>query len=453
MGRVDQMLRDDGNDATGAGLLAREMQWLDAVIMFRLNPDRVDGFPVPPSILDGGGSYAALLRRLRLDAAERLVLILALAPYLAPEQLDPFLLRNEATGRPFSEFGGLSGQVHAGFLPTAQTALYLLAGHDLDARLRHQRLFTADGRLVADGLIDLDRREALEPPLAAILRPGIAWQERLLGGNEAEPAAGPGFPATRITTPLGWEDLVLDDRTRRQVETVRAWIRHAGTLMRDPDLSRRLKPGYRCLFHGPPGTGKTLTACLLGKAHDLPVYRVDLSRVVSKWVGETEKNLAALFDQAQHRDWILFFDEAEALFGKRTESQSANDRSANQQISYLLQRLEDFPGLTILATNNRAHMDEAFSRRFQSVVHFPMPDADARLRLWRETFRTGAVGLADDVDFARLAARHDLTGGAIANILRHACLTALDRALPVIQAADLAQGIREEMQKEGRFLS
>ena len=216
-------------------------------------------------------------------------------------------------------------------------------------------------------------------------------------------------------------------------------------------MARRLKPGYRCLFHGEPGTGKTLTACLLGQRHGLPVYRIDISRVVSKWIGETEKNLAALFDEAQERDWILFFDEADALFGRRTESGSANDRSANQQIAYLLQRLESYPGIAILATNQQGHLDEAFSRRFQASVRFGMPDAAGRLRLWQDSF--AGLPLAPDVAFDSLAERHELTGGAIINVLRYAALMAARRRPAQVQAGDLAEGVRQELRKDGRNLA
>ncbi|MBB6250758.1 ATP-binding protein [Nitrospirillum iridis] len=436
--------------ATG---LARELDWLQAIIQHRFNPATAqDALPPPPPLKAGDGPYAAVCATLGLVAEERLILILALTPQVAPEQLDPFLLRNQATGRPFTEFGGLTGQVHAGFLPTAETALFLLAGRELELRLHHRRLLAPDGRLAASGLIELDLlRQGDEPPLSAALRPGAAWLERLLSGDGTEPRPTPGFPATPVTTALSWEDLVLDPKTLRQIGTIQAWLRHAPRLMKDPALARRLKPGYRCLFHGPPGTGKTLTACLLGKMNGRPVYRVDLSRVVSKWIGETEKNLASLFDQAQHRDWILFFDEAESLFSKRTETRSSNDRSANQQVAYLLQRLEDFPGLAILATNHRSHMDEAFDRRFQSSILFPTPDADARQRLWQDSLRNDFFRLAEDVDLVRLAADHVLTGGAITNVLRHVCLVAAERPEPVVTSADLSRAIREELQKEGRY--
>ncbi|MGS0743283.1 AAA family ATPase, partial [Glaciimonas sp. GG7] len=225
------------------------------------------------------------------------------------------------------------------------------------------------------------------------------------------------------------------------------------TLMQGWGLAHRVKPGYRCLFHGAPGTGKTMTACLLGKQHDIPVYRVDLSRIASKWIGETEKNLATLFDRAQQHNWILFFDEAEALFGKRTESHTANDRSANQQIAYLLQRLEDFPGMVILSTNQRSHMDEAFSRRFQSTILFPIPDVASRLKLWEKIFRTEHIALAENINFEVLAEQYPLAGGAIINVLRYACLRAVVRKPAVIELADIMGGIKQESQKAGRYLT
>ncbi|WP_448205620.1 ATP-binding protein [Azospirillum sp. sgz302134] len=444
-----------GHEAN-ARFIDRELAWLRTVIEVRFSGDEAVAngeLPDPPA-LDGGaeGAYADGLRALGLDTAERLVVVLAMTPHLAPDHLDPFLLRNQSTDRRFSEFGGVIGETHMGFLPTAETAMFLLAGRSRVRRLAFRHLFAPTHRLVVDGMLHLDAEHPDEPPLAALLRPSAVFLERLLSGEECDPPPRPDFPAQRITTTLEWDDLVLDPLTLRQVGMVESWLRHSHTLMQEWKLSRRLKPGYRCLFHGPPGTGKTLTACLLGKMHGLPVYRVDLSRIVSKWIGETEKNLGTLFDQAQHRKWLLFFDEAESLFGKRTESRSSNDRSANQQISYLLQRLEDFPGLAVLATNHRSHMDEAFSRRFQSSILFGMPDPAARLRLWRETFRNDAFVLAPDVDFYRLAGDYELSGGNIVNVLRYASLLAVERRPPVIRANDLILGIREELQKEGRYL-
>lgn len=166
--------------------------------------------------------------------------------------------------------------------------------------------------------------------------------------------------AQRITTPVEGDGSTLEPQILSKIE--------------DLSNSRRLKPGFRALFDGPSGTdNKTLAAALLGKGAGLPVFRVDLSKALPEWTEETEQSLAGLFAQAELQGWILFFDEADLLFDKRTESRNANDRTANQQIAYLLQRIEDFPGIVILGADLGSHLDEAFARRFQEVLHFPVP--------------------------------------------------------------------------------
>lgn len=441
-----------------ARVLDRELAWLKAAMDARFaayhRGDARSDPPLPPSLARARGAYAETLRRLDLAASTpaRLLLALALAPHVQPALLDPFLLQNRATKRRFTEFGGVLGQAHAGVLPTLQTALFLLAGTDRRARLLLEPLLPPNHPLLRHDILAVERREPEEPPSAAALRLTPAGLHALTEGGIYAPPPGAEFPASPLSTPLAWEDLVLDRATAAQVELISTWIAQADTLMQDWGLARRLKPGFRCLFHGGPGTGKTVTAGLLGKRHGVPVYRVDISQVVSKWIGETEKNLATLFDRAADRDWILFFDEADALFGKRTDAGSANDRAANQQIAYLLQRLEDHPGVAILATNQHDHLDEAFARRFQIAIHFPMPGPAARERLWRETFAGDGFALAEDVDFARLAGAHELAGGAIVNVLRYAALMAVRRRPPVIHAHDLIDGIRRERRKEGRYV-
>jgi SpoVK/Ycf46/Vps4 family AAA+-type ATPase len=181
----------------------------------------------------------------------------------------------------------------------------------------------------------------------------------------------------------------------------------------------------------------------------MDVYRIDLSMVVSKYIGETEKNLAGVFDMAENKHWILFFDEADALFGKRTNTSDAHDRHANQEVSYLLQRIEDFPGLVILATNFKSNIDEAFARRFQLTVNFQKPDYEQRLRLWKNAF-TPPCELAAEVNLEKLAYEHELTGAAIMNVLRYCSLRALERNATLITLPDILLGIRKEMQKEGK---
>ncbi len=184
----------------------------------------------------------------------------------------------------------------------------------------------------------------------------------------------PKISAGLLSTKMEWGDLVLPDRVFKQLNQIETWILKRERLVRKRGVGKNLRSGFKVLFHGPPGTGKVLTAALLGKKSGREVYRIDLSQIVSKYIGETEKNLASLFDRAENKDWILFFDEADALFGKRTSVKDAHDRYANQEVSYLLQRIEDYPGLVILSANLRNNIDEAFLRRFQLIIHFPMPD-------------------------------------------------------------------------------
>jgi SpoVK/Ycf46/Vps4 family AAA+-type ATPase len=168
---------------------------------------------------------------------------------------------------------------------------------------------------------------------------------------------------------------------------------------------------------------------------------------VSKYIGETEKNLAAVLDRAEQRQWLLVFDEADALFGKRSETRDAHDRYANQEIAYLLQRLETFQGVVILATNLPANLDGAFLRRFESVVYFPLPGPEQRLRLWREAFSPLAQL---EVDLEALAERYELSGGLILNVVRRVSLQAIARGNNEILEAHLLRAIRRELEKEGK---
>jgi SpoVK/Ycf46/Vps4 family AAA+-type ATPase len=173
--------------------------------------------------------------------------------------------------------------------------------------------------------------------------------------------------------------------------------------------------------------------------------------IVSKYIGETEKNLGKVFDVASYKNWILFFDEADALFGKRTSSATSNDRHANQQTGYLLQRIEDFPGTVILATNLKANMDEAFTRRFQTMINFTMPSTNQRLQLWQNAFN-GVCELEPDVDLDKIAQDHELAGGAIINVLRYCALNAISSNKKHIEHDDLMTGIKREFRKDNRTI-
>lgn len=428
-----------------------DLGWLARVLQRRLDcyfanppsqpplPGEMPG-PVPKTPLS---PYAAFVAKHRLTPAQRLILILSLAPLLRPQLLDVLWARNETTQRGFSEFGGIQGAGQ--FIPTGETACFLLAGDHLAGRLQAMQLLAGDGLASGEVLLPLVPQGG-ESLLSAPLRPAPAVLALIgLPSGEAEES----LPAQRVTTGLNWSDLVLPPPTLAQLEEVRDWLVHGDTLLHSWGMHSRLRPGYTCLFHGPPGTGKTLSACLLGKLCQREVHRVDLSMVVSKYIGETEKNLSRVFDLAERRGWILFFDEADALFGQRTRVDSAHDRYANQEVSYLLQRIEDFPGVVILSSNMRGNIDEAFMRRFQSVINFPMPQAPERYRLWTEALPTQLTP-EHELDFPSLAERHDISGGTIMNVIRYAALRSLVRGDRHLLAEDVDDGLRRELLKEGR---
>jgi SpoVK/Ycf46/Vps4 family AAA+-type ATPase len=274
--------------------------------------------------------------------------------------------------------------------------------------------------------------------------------EKITLGKITPPAFSTDFPASRITTLQTWEDLILPNSTSLQIQDILTWLKYKEALLDGLGMSRKLKPGYRALFYGPPGTGKTLSANLLGKYTNKVIYRVDLSSVVSKYIGETEKNLANLFKRAENKDWILFFDEADALFGRRTLVQNSHDGYANQKVAYLLQRIETYQGLIILASNFKSNLDEAFLRRFQSIIHFPMPRMQERLCLWENAF-PDKLSFDTDVDLKQLAQKYELTGADIMNIVQYVCLNVLAKESYIISYEGIIEGIKMEFMKSGKL--
>jgi SpoVK/Ycf46/Vps4 family AAA+-type ATPase len=220
--------------------------------------------------------------------------------------------------------------------------------------------------------------------------------------------------------------VVLPDTTLASVRELISRARHRHRVLHDWGFERKLAKGLglSALFSGPPGTGKTMIAGIIARELALELYQIDLSRVVSKYVGETEKNLSEVFEAADWGNVLLLFDEADALFSKRTDVKSSNDRFSNMEINYLLQRLERFEGVSILTTNLEGSIDQAFKRRLSFRVSFPMPDASEREVLWRRMVPKEAH-LAEPLDFAELAQRYEFTGGNIRNgMLRAAFLAA-----------------------------
>jgi len=256
--------------------------------------------------------------------------------------------------------------------------------------------------------------------------------------------------ARHIEPAVSWSDLVLPPDTATQLEELCARVRLRSTVLHDWGFAQKLPRGRGtgALFTGPPGTGKTTAAEVVAGELGLDLFSIDLSAVVSKYIGETEKNLEQIFSAAAEADAILLFDEADALFGKRSEVHDAHDRYANIETSFLLQRMEQYEGVAILATNLRHNLDEAFLRRLQFVVDFPFPNEAQRAGIWRVSFPPGAPR-ADDVDVVQLAREFRLSGGGIKNAVLHAAYLAATCGDPIDMAV-LRRAVWREFQKMGR---
>ncbi|MGB0522378.1 MAG: ATP-binding protein [Flammeovirgaceae bacterium] len=400
---------------------------------------------IPLPILAEHSPYTQLINRYQFNLIERACIILALLPHIKPQLLDIFFTENALYNRTFTQFGGYKGIAHKGFLPTGETAAFIFASEDLEKRKQVIDLFSPLHAFNQNRILKLGEAPDHEPALSGPLLISPEYLSLITIGKAYEPPYSSKFPAKKLTSALDWEDLIIPQKIRIELEHLLNWLKLEKTLMHGHDLVKRLRPGYRAMFYGEPGTGKTLAVTLLGKATGRSVYRVDLSQLVSKYIGETEKNLANVFDMAEGKNWILFFDEGDVLFGKRTETRDSNDKHANQQTAYLLQRIESFTGLFILATNRRIDIDSAFSRRFESIIHFFQPGYEDRLQLWKGLFNHSWD--TSDIDWEQVSADFLIPGGMMVNVLRYVTIKALARNSNKILPPYLLEALKKEYEK------
>jgi len=256
--------------------------------------------------------------------------------------------------------------------------------------------------------------------------------------------------ADRVPCIFSWEDLILRPKSSLRLRDLAHFFKHREALFDNWGFGQRVsQKGLHALFHGPPGTGKTMAASVIAATLKLELYRIDLSRIMSKYIGETEKNLSAIFREARDAGAILFFDEADALFGKRTEVKDANDRFANVEISYLLQQMESYEGVTILATNLLQNLDDAFTRRIKFIVELPFPEKEERKKLWMGMFPK-RTPYEEDVDFQFLSERFPLSGGEIKNVVLGAAAYAME-GKSKIGMPHLIYALKLELEKKGEF--
>ena len=403
------------------------------------------------AFLNDDSSFAQFVAQNRMSFEEYIIILLALAPHIQPNFFNKIISGFLPDGGDFPEFGGVKATNQRGIVPTGETAQFILAGDDLAKRLEVQSFFGSNHWFYKKHILSLQTMPDGEPVMSGKIILDADILETITTGSVKKPRFGVDFPAEHIETEMDWDDVVLHPSTLQQIREIENWITHHSTLLNDWGMKKRVKPGYRALFYGPPGTGKTLTATLLGKHTGKDVFRIDLSRVVSKYIGETEKNLSRLFDKAENKNWILFFDEADALFGKRTDIRDAHDKYANQEVAYLLQRIEGFDGLVILATNQRGNIDDAFVRRFQAMIHFPMPQPNERLDIWVKAF-PAQIEISKDIDFQQIAMRYELSGAGIVNIAHFCCIEILASNSNYLSLKLLESAIVREYVKEGKVV-
>jgi len=429
-----------------------DLEWLSTIVRKRYYAHRenkkldIQKIEAPPLHRERS-VYKAIIKNFEFGVAERIVLLLALIPHTAPWFLDDIINnieKNEGDQHMPSQRNGT--------IPTLDLTLFILAGDDLEKRLYYQQLFEQDSFLCSNNIITLDGDVTTATRLQQPLKISQEYLSLLTTGKPWYPEFNMNFPAKRITTGLELDDLVLSDDTVEQVKEIRSWVKYGPDMLKKWGLGNRLSPGLKLLFFGPPGTGKTTTASVIGKLSGLEVYKIDLSMVISKYVGETQKNLSRLFDAANQKNWILFFDEADALFAKRSEKQmDQNTHYANQEIAYLLQKLDDHNGVVILSSNMRNNMDEAFTRRFHNMIFFAMPSAKERQEIWQKGF-SPMTEMDEDVDLEEIAKSYVISGGAIMNVVRYASLKAMERRRDVILKKDIIAGITREFAKEARTI-
>lgn len=433
----------------------REFEFLKNVLKSRLEIElkgSVSEIPIYKSEETNSSELTSFIRKNKLSNPEVITLLLALAPHISPEFYNSIIFSFLPNGGDFPEFGGAKGKNHRGILPTGETVLFVLAGSNIENRSALMGLFSEDHLFARKGVLYLEDVPVGEPRLSGRLILEHEYVDLFTIGSVSKPKLSSDFPAQLIETDLEWSDLILNEKTTSQIAEIETWLKHNEVLMNKWGMKNRIKPGFRILFAGPPGTGKTLTASLLGKYTGRDVFRIDLSLVISKYIGETEKNLSKLFDRAENKDWILFFDEADALFGKRTGVRDAHDKYANQEVSYLLQRIESHAGLVILASNMKSNIDAAFTRRFNAIIEFEIPSYEERIILWQKNIPKN-VRLDDQIKLEEIARKYEVNGANIVNIIHYACLKTIEKKSKTISYSDLINGIQKEYNKEGKMIN
>lgn len=429
------------------GGVGNDLQWLGQRIDQLLSDRSAEPLILP--VLADDSSYKKLIRQFELNDPERVVLCLAFAAVFKPSLLTPFALLFHKPDKKLN-YGGIFIEEHAQFYPTVRTALFLLSGNDEELLNYYTCYFNGRQKLFTSGLLVKNPAGASANFLDSQLIFNDQFIPTILQGAPPLLDGDTGFPARRGKRTHTMRDVVLNETIVMELEKLRRFAKNMKKLWSLPESSY-YRQNFICIFSGDPGTGKSHTAEAIGNELNLPVYKINFAQLVSKYIGETEKNLERVFDRFSGQPSILFFDEAESIFSKRTEVKDSHDKHSNNEQSFLLQKIEDYNGIVILATNvqNLTHyFDKAFQRRIRQIVNFSFPEYPERLRLWKNALRMPfrfEEALAE-----RLAKDYQFSGGGIYNIVSEAVIEALDKDQELITFGILEPAIIDEFKKTGR---
>lgn len=418
-----------------------EINWMYNLIVQAVKPNG-QAVNVTPPELPLELAYAKFLEEKRLTMYERIILGLGHCSQLIPRLFTRLQNEEQQNETSIDSFGLQLNTTTNLMQPTLHTANWLCDMYDIETQFIDEHHF-----LFADQMLTplIYYPSMFNTPLIFTKKA----QHLFYGNIEYLPEYSKDFPAQLLKTALNKTDIIVSKTIENEINELIIGINQARVFEKDKHLEKWIRPGFRALFFGPPGTGKTLTATIIGKETNSPVYRIDLSSLISKYIGETQKNLAKIFDRGERNNWILFFDECDAILGSRSNVGTANERGANQEIAYLLQRIESYKGVILLATNLKDNIDEAFLRRFEMSIQFSMPDVTTRIVLWNTIF-SGEYGIPNEW-VQKLATTYKLTGGSMINILRFVAMYK-EMSSKEIDLTVILEGIRREYHKMGQTM-
>lgn len=431
------------------------IKWLEVLIKERMdslvNDTKVSAEDSKMSNLPVFSDDTAI-KKLLLEYGESevevVLLLLAFTSWFRPVNLTSLVALAPDSDMRFIEPGGVYRKTNSRFIPTLQTAVFILAGNDVTLQGYYHTVISTHN-FFREGVLHLRSLNNVDNfPMEQILEPDIGYYHYLINGKVPRMDVTPDFPASLLQTNKTIDDLILKDTTKAQLDIIMNYAKVKERLFSREGVDEKVNQGFLALLYGPPGTGKTFSVAVLSKKLGVEAYRVDLSRIISKYIGETEKNLEKVFTRFEEKNCILMFDEADALFGKRTEVKDAKDRFANQEVAYLLQRMETFPGLVILASNFNQNLDIAFKRRILTSVYFAQPDSKEREILWRNSL-PAYFKFEDEELPIHLADNYSLTGANIANVIKLWCIQAESKGNNILKRTEIEPFIYLEMNKEG----